>query len=130
MTAEDARAAGVLPRCGLKQPDGDRFYADRVHVAEPFDGLQHTPRKVRGYQLDPYVLTGLPLAEVIDLDERGDALYHPNRLVFQMRVHASNEVAPKLAWRASANDAEEILSSSLVAHSCKGVWRPPGGLVE
>jgi hypothetical protein len=42
-------------------------------------------------------------------------LYDANRVVFQVRVHAPNEAAPKLAWRASAEDAEEILSPSLVA---------------
>jgi hypothetical protein len=42
-------------------------------------------------------------------------LYDAGRVVFQVRVHAPDGAAPKLAWRANAEDAEEILSPSLVA---------------
>lgn len=43
-------------------------------------------------------------------------LYDAHRVVFQVRVHAPDVGSPKLAWRASVDDAEEILSPSLVAH--------------
>jgi hypothetical protein len=42
-------------------------------------------------------------------------LYDAARVVFQVRVHAPDDAVPKLAWRANVEDAEEILSPSLVA---------------
>jgi len=40
--------------------------------------------------------------------------YDSDSTVFQVRVHAPGGVQPKLAWRASADDVEEILAPSLV----------------
>ena len=40
--------------------------------------------------------------------------YDAHSLIFQVRVHAPAGVQPKLAWRAGADDAEEILAPSVV----------------
>jgi hypothetical protein len=42
--------------------------------------------------------------------------YDPDSPVFQVRVHTPPGAAPKLAWRATDEGPEEILSPSLVAY--------------
>jgi hypothetical protein len=43
-------------------------------------------------------------------------LWDPESLVFRARVHAEDGVSPKLAWRASEDDPEEILSPSTIPY--------------
>lgn len=49
---------------------------------------------------------------ILPVEERGK--YDPDSPVFQVRVHAPGGGAPKLAWRPSTDDAEEILAPSLI----------------
>jgi hypothetical protein len=51
---------------------------------------------------------------VLPVDER--ERYDPDSPIFQARVHAPGDGQPKLAWRANDNDAEEILSPSVVPY--------------
>ncbi len=43
-------------------------------------------------------------------------LYNPEHCAFQVRVHAPGGSQPKLAWRPSQEDPEEILSPSMVPY--------------
>jgi hypothetical protein len=43
-------------------------------------------------------------------------LYDPDHPAFQVRVHAPGGAQPKLVWRASPDDPEEILSPSMVSY--------------
>lgn len=49
---------------------------------------------------------------ILPVEERGN--YDPDSPVFQVRVHAPGGGAPKLAWRPTTDEAEEILAPSLV----------------
>jgi hypothetical protein len=49
---------------------------------------------------------------ILPVEDRGK--YDPDSPVFQVRVHAPGDGAPKLAWRATTDDAEEVLAPSLV----------------
>ena len=49
---------------------------------------------------------------ILPVEERGR--YDPESIVFKVRVHAPGGTQPKLAWRATEDDPEEILAPSLV----------------
>ena len=53
------------------------------------------------------------VAKTVLLVENRDK-WDPNSVVFQVRVHAPDGAPPKLAWRASESDPEEILPPSTI----------------
>jgi hypothetical protein len=62
--------------------------------------------------------------QVLRVEHRG--MWDPDSLSFQVRVHAPNGEQPKLAWRASEQDAEEI-SPRLRSRIASTAPSPPAG---